>query len=214
MPKHLAEKIVDHVRLDARAPLGEVLETTLEAMKRQNERTDREKVDAAVGGYRAGGLGVVGPEDTLEALMKRQVEELLITASVHDLQRALAERAAGGKRRGHLRNRQWSLTVGGRSGARQSEVVRLADELVTQAKQTSARITFIEDTALLAAPRRSGRAAAIQNLTHGAVTPRSCCVPAFAECRAPPRSPTRSCPTTASAIRRRRSLRKRGIPST
>jgi peptide chain release factor subunit 1 len=92
MPKHLADKIVDHVRLDTRAPLDDVLEATSDAMKRVNERTDREKVEAAINGYRAGGLGVVGPEATLDALIKRQVEELLVTASVNNL-RALSATA-------------------------------------------------------------------------------------------------------------------------
>jgi len=38
----------------------------------------------------------------------------------------------------------------GEAAESSSEVVRLADELVTKAKQTAARITFIEDPELLA----------------------------------------------------------------
>jgi peptide subunit release factor 1 (eRF1) len=40
---------------------------------------------------------------------------------------------------------------GGEAAEAAPEVVRLADELITRAKQTSARITFIEDPDLLAA---------------------------------------------------------------
>ena len=64
--------------------MDEVIEASLEAMKRVHSQTEREKVEAAVGAYRAGGLGVVGPEDTLDALVKGQVDELLIAASVRD----------------------------------------------------------------------------------------------------------------------------------
>ena len=156
MPKHLADKVVEHVRLDTRAPLDDVLETTLEAMKRQNERTDREKVDAAIGGYRSGGLGVVGPEATLDALMKRQVEELLVTASVNNL-RALSPSAQAANDAG-LAEPAVETTVAGEAAQGAPEVVRLADELVSQAKQNAARITFIEDPELL---QRHGGVAAL-----------------------------------------------------
>jgi peptide chain release factor subunit 1 len=157
MPKHLADKVVEHVRLDTRAPLDDVLETTLEAMKRQSERTDREKVEAAIGGYRAGGLGVVGPEATLEALMKRQVEELLVTASVNNL-RALSPTAQAAANDAGLTEPAVETAVAGEAAQGAPEVVRLADELVTQAKQNAARITFIEDPELL---QRHGGVAAL-----------------------------------------------------
>jgi len=149
MPKHLAEKIVDHVRLDMAAPVDDVLKTTLEAMKRLDERTDRDKVEAAVGGYRAGGLGVIGPEDTLDALIKGQVEELLVSASVRELRglsrssRVMSARDAGEA------ESAVDTAVAGEAADGDPQVVRLADELVTKAKQTGARITFIEDASLL-----------------------------------------------------------------
>jgi peptide chain release factor subunit 1 len=157
MPKHLADKVVENVRLDTRAPLDDVLETTLEAMKRQNERTDREKVEAAIGGYRSGGLGVVGPEATLDALMKRQVEELLVTASVNNL-RALSPTAQAAANDAGLSEPAVETTVAGEAAQGTPEVVRLADELVAQAKQNAARITFIEDPELL---QRHGGVAAL-----------------------------------------------------
>jgi len=88
---------------------------------------------------------VVGPEDTLMALTTGQVEELLITASVQQLEGAevaaddtlMAEPAV-------------ETASGGEAADAEPTIVRLADELVTRAKQTSARITFIEDPALLA----------------------------------------------------------------
>jgi peptide chain release factor subunit 1 len=155
LPKHLAEKIVDHVSLDARAPVHEVLTATVEAMTRLNERTDREKVDAAIGGFRGGTLGVIGPEETLRALMNGQVDELLLTASVGGLHGLIDSPAAREALAVATANDSTLLepavepVAAGEAAAADLGVVRLADELVTRAKQTGARVTFIEDAALL-----------------------------------------------------------------
>lgn len=145
MPKALADKIVDHVKLDTHASVANVLDVSLTAMRRLNERTDREKVEAAVDGYRGGGLGVVGPEDTLDALIKGQVEELLIAASMRHMQPV--EATANDSVRAEPAIEAVSA---GEAAEATPGVVRLADELITRAAQTSARITFIEDESLLA----------------------------------------------------------------
>jgi peptide subunit release factor 1 (eRF1) len=151
MPKALAEKIVDHVRLGTTAPIGEVVRASLEAMKRVKERTEREKVEAAVGAYRAGGLGVVGSEETLAALQKGQVDELLISASLRQLQPvgARASRGAAAEARAALPEPAVASAAAGEAAGASPDAVRLADELITRATQTAAAITFVEDTALL-----------------------------------------------------------------
>lgn len=149
MPRHLADKLVDHVKLDAKAPLDDVLSATVEAMGRQNERTDREKVDAAIGAYRAGGLGVVGPEETLEALVRGQVDELLLAASVSALRNVSARVTQATANDSTLVEPAVETAAGGEAAQADPRVVRLADEFVTRAKQTGARITFIEDASLL-----------------------------------------------------------------
>ena len=141
MPKHLAERIVDHVRLDRHAPLADIVRVSLEAMQRVNERTDREKVEAAIGEYRAGALGVVGPDDTLDALEKGQVDELLLSASLRDVKHLPGAPAPA---------EAPPASVAGEAAGVNAESVRMAEALVTKARQTSARITFIEDPALLA----------------------------------------------------------------
>lgn len=155
LPKHLLEKIVDNVSLDTRAPLQDVLAATRESMAKINERTDREKVDAALGGYRSGTLGVVGPEHTLRALMNGQVDELLLTANVTTLQglsdnavarEALAVASANDST---LMDPAVETVAAGEAADADPQIVRLADELVTKAKQTGAKVTFIEDAALL-----------------------------------------------------------------
>ena len=149
LPKHLADKIVDRVHLSTKAPLDDVLRVSLEVMQRLNERTDREKVDAAIGAYRAGGLGVVGPEDTLAALLKGQVDELLISASMQSMQGVPIGGAASAANDAALAEPAIEPIVAGEPAEAEPEVVRLADELITKATQTSARITFIEDASLL-----------------------------------------------------------------
>ena len=92
--------------------------------------------------WRANGLGVVGPEDTLRALEMGQVEELLITAKPDTLRRASAGAAS-------MAPGAVEVDTSGPSGDLDAERLKLADELVTRAQQTSARIRFVENPDLL-----------------------------------------------------------------
>jgi peptide chain release factor subunit 1 len=151
MPKHLADKVVDHLRVDTRAPIADVLRISLEALQRLDQRTDRERVEAAIGNYRAGGLGVVGPEDTLAALIAGQVDELLIAGTLAEMRAVpIASIENSANDAATLPEPAVEPAAGGEAAEAEPEVVRLADELITKAKQTAARITFIEDPALLA----------------------------------------------------------------
>lgn len=151
MPKHLTERIVEHMRVDTHAPLADVVRASLEAMKRVNDRTDREKVESALSEYRAGALGVVGPDDTLDALAKGQVDELLLSATLRELKHIPGTPAVRAAVLGtNVRAETTAATaVAGEAAGANEESVRIADALVTKARQTGARITFIEDPALL-----------------------------------------------------------------
>jgi peptide chain release factor subunit 1 len=152
MPKQLAERIVDHIRVDKDGSLDDVVKTSLEAMQRVREQTERDKVEAAVGGYRAGGLGVVGPEETLDALIKGQVDELLVTVDLNELQAlSVGNSEAAVANDTTLEEPMVEPLAAGEAAEASSETVRLADELVAKATQTSARITFVQDPDLLAA---------------------------------------------------------------
>ena len=152
MPKHLAERIVDHIRVDKDGSLDDAVQTSLEAMKRVQEQTERDKVEAAVNGYRANALGVVGPEDTLDALVKGQVEELLVSANLNELQGLRGRDSANAVANDSALGEPMVETVAaGEVAAASPETVRLANELIAKATQTSARITFVKDPDLLAA---------------------------------------------------------------
>ena len=118
LPKHLAEKVVDVLKLDIDTPEHRVLAETMEALRQRDAETDASRVEEMLGAWRGNGLAVAGPEDTLKALEMGQVEELLIRSQ--DLQR-MDEKA-----------------------------VTQANDLVTRAQQSAARIRFIEDPDLLA----------------------------------------------------------------
>jgi peptide subunit release factor 1 (eRF1) len=143
LPKHLADKVIDRMHLDINTPEHEVLARTLESLREHDAATDVEQVERMLGAWRAGGLAVVGPEDTLQALEKGQVEELLITASPALLRRAeaLTSDVAPGP---------VDVDTTAPAGTADSDRHRLADHFVVHAHMSAARIRFIEDPDLLA----------------------------------------------------------------
>jgi peptide chain release factor subunit 1 len=141
LPKHLAEKIVDTVRLDIHAPEQQVMSETMEALRQKDAETDAARVETMLGAWRAGGLGVVGPEATLQALAMGEVEELLITATPERLKQARV--VPPGTPPGPVEV-DTSAPNGSDAGR-----MKLADDLVRKAQETSARIRFVEDGALL-----------------------------------------------------------------
>lgn len=143
LPKHLAAKVIDVLKLNVNTPEHRVLADTLEALRHRDAETDVERVEALLGEWRAGGLAVAGPDHTLQALAMGQVEELLITATPNGLRRA--EKRPAGNATGS-KDLETSAPVTGLD----TEQNRLAGELVTRAQQSAARIRFIEDTQLLA----------------------------------------------------------------
>ena len=80
LPAHLAEKVVDALRLDRAAGEEEIVAETLEALRRKDSETDAVRVAEVIDAWRSRGLGVAGREGTRHALERGQVDELLITA--------------------------------------------------------------------------------------------------------------------------------------
>ena len=143
LPKHLAEKIVDTVALERHAGGSNILETTLASLREKDAETDAEKVEQLLDAWQSGGLGVAGPEATLTAFQMGQVDELIITASPELLKpvQKLPDDAAPG---------DVQADTSAPQGTADENQLKLADELVTRANQTAARIRFIEDGNLLA----------------------------------------------------------------
>jgi peptide subunit release factor 1 (eRF1) len=142
LPKHLAEKVVDALRLDIKASDQEIFQKTMDAMREQDARTDAEKVERLFNAYRARGLAVLGPEETLEALANGKVDELLLSASLEQM---------------HPEEKKVEAVLApeipdstGGTASDEPRAVLLPDLLVTKARQTDATVTFIEDPALLA----------------------------------------------------------------
>ena len=145
-PKAVEEKIVDVLSLAIDAPEHEILAETMEAMRGHDAQTDAEKVERLLDEYRAGGLAVVGSTDTLEALSMGQVEELVIAARQQQVEGDREDVAILSD------NEVTEPVVAGHDGAVaniEADSLIVADDLVTRARQTGARITFIEDPALL-----------------------------------------------------------------
>ena len=142
LPQHLADKVIDLVKLDINAPEHEIVTRTLEALREHDADTDADHVARMFDAWNAGGLGVVGPEETLQALERGQVEELLITATPALLQRAATLT-------GDVAPAPVEIDTSATSGDLDSDRHRLADHFVVHAHQSAARIRFIEDPELL-----------------------------------------------------------------
>jgi peptide subunit release factor 1 (eRF1) len=140
LPKHLQEKLVDVLSLQRNAGEDDIVQATLDVLRRKDAETDTERVQELIGAWQSSGLGVVGPEATLKALQLGQVDELLITSTAEELKPTkLPDDAAPG----HIKAAT-SVT-----SAVDESKLKLADELVTRAQQTGARVRFIEDPELL-----------------------------------------------------------------
>jgi peptide chain release factor subunit 1 len=120
LPKALQDRVTEVGELDVRSPDAQIVASTLEAAREIDARDDADRVRRMLDAYRSGGLGVVGVEATRRALASGQVHELLVSGD------------------------PGVIRAGGRSGA------EVADELVTMARQTDARVSVIEDGSLLA----------------------------------------------------------------
>jgi len=142
LPKHVADKVVDVLHLALHTPEHTVLAETLDALRHRDAETDAERVAAMIDAWSAGGLAVVGPEATLDALAKGQVEELLITVRPDGLQRTSS--LPPGSDSGPIK-----VDTTGPEAALDPDRIKLAGELVARAQQNAARTRFIEDPALM-----------------------------------------------------------------
>ena len=141
LPQQLADKVAEVIRLDREGSDDDLSAATLDALRQRDVETDAERVAEAIGAWRAGGLGVAGPDATMRALEMAQVEELLIAASADTLESPRAWPADSAPP---------PSADSSAPAAPTDPQLRMSDELVTRASQTGARVRIIEDPQLLA----------------------------------------------------------------
>jgi len=152
LPTQLDDKIVDVMKLDRHAGDDEIAAATLDVVRQKDAETDSERVAEVIDAWRAGGLGVAGPEATLRALQMKQVEELLMTATPRGLKPV--GKVVGDETRPPV------AAVTSAANRPDDKQLQLAEELVARATENGARIRVIEDPALLQA--HGGVAAALR----------------------------------------------------
>lgn len=150
MPAEIADKVIDVLRLDIRAPEHEILQATIESLREDNLQTDAEKVRDLFDQFRADSLATVGLEKTMYALVNGQADELLLSASPDDI---LTDKESAAVL--SPAPQQQAATVGATVGtiakpANELSRKMIADALVSLARKSGAAITFIEDRNLLA----------------------------------------------------------------
>ncbi|HEY7413092.1 MAG TPA: Vms1/Ankzf1 family peptidyl-tRNA hydrolase [Vicinamibacteria bacterium] len=136
LPEALATRVVDVVRLDRKAPEREVLEATLEALRRHEAGTEAERAAQLLDEYRAGGLAVAGLRETEAALERGQVHELLLAADPRAVRVVDDDEGSG-------------PPDARPEPSEAGDPAEVSDRLVTRARQTGARVAFVEDAALL-----------------------------------------------------------------
>jgi len=139
--------MVEVMKLDIHASDTDVLTATLATLQRQEGRTAAEKVDQLLQQYRGRQLAVVGPQETLDAMVNGQVGELLLSSGMEPV-RARSEDAQPEDEQNvvPLETQDTTKVEVESSALRQAP---MPDLLVARARQTGATVTIIEDPALL-----------------------------------------------------------------
>ena len=141
LPQEIRRMVLEGPKIANHASEQEIFCATIDTIKDESAKTEAEKVDWLLEAYRARGLAVVGPEATLEALTNGQVDELLLSKLLE-------------------RTNEEPVTIDaiiapeipdadGGTESDQPREASLPDLLVTKAAQTSASITFVQDSTLL-----------------------------------------------------------------
>jgi len=134
LPQHLADRIIDILRLDITTADHEVLKAATEALRAHDEETDAQQVGHLLDQYRAHQLAVVGAEATIAALTRGQVDTLIVSAASDVV----------------LDDTKADSSVPEGADVPPGDGTPLLEQVVRLARTTGAHISFIEDSALLA----------------------------------------------------------------
>jgi len=142
LPSALVDHVIEASGLDMHASENDVMRVTSEIVHEEDAKEDRSEVAQLLDEQRSGGLGAVGANAVLAALDNGQVDQLLIAASLRDL-----EDDHNGDS-GEESPSEFDM-IAENSELTNPRQAWLANELVTRAVRTRARIRFIEDVTLL-----------------------------------------------------------------
>lgn len=145
LSKELEDKVVGTLNLSQYDSVEEIRSQTHEAMGVHNAVGDKEWVERVFDAAKAAaGLGTLGVEDTLQALSNGQVQELVLSSDIGAIhykagkvEKILDDYAPGDDKSSV--EALPSVQIAG----------EVADELITRAINTDAKIVFIEDESLL-----------------------------------------------------------------
>lgn len=140
MSKELKERIAGTLSLNVNTPEHELLDAAENAVREYDEATDKEKIDFLIEQNYDDGLGVVGVDKTLAALLNGEVQELYITSNPDDI--TYNRDAVRGVLANYAPGEDGELPDA-------AERAMLVDELIKQASQSADKVRFIEDPHLL-----------------------------------------------------------------
>jgi hypothetical protein len=96
LPPHLADKVIDILRLDIRTPEHEILRATMNALREDNVQTDAEKVRELLDKSENGGFVVTGLHSTMAALVNGQAADWKVLQNLDAV--GAPQKACTGKR--------------------------------------------------------------------------------------------------------------------
>jgi peptide chain release factor subunit 1 len=140
LPQAMEEKLVDYLKLDIQTPETQVLDESLKAIRDWDQKNDREKIERLFDLSGSAQRAAIGVRAVLEALQLGQVEELFLTASLNQIDPDPSDVPADAVP-------DVPDTAAGTAPPEAKTI--LIDALITQARQTGAHVTFIEDASLL-----------------------------------------------------------------
>ena len=81
LPKHLADKLIDIMDLSGKASISRVVADTLQRFIEQEEKESQAAVERLVAHLHTSGLAAVGSEQSREALLRGQADQLVLSRS-------------------------------------------------------------------------------------------------------------------------------------
>lgn len=145
LPKALDEKVIGTLNISQYDSVDEIREKTRELFDIDHAERDKKQVERVFDAAKAAAaVGTLGVEDTLKALSNGQVQELLLSSDFDaiDYKPAAVEKILNDYAPGDDQSSVDTMPIVHNAG-------EIADELITRAINSDAKIIFIDDTSLL-----------------------------------------------------------------